>query len=164
MILKLLRKLRAIFKPASAENGKPGHLDPVEILRVNSNDLLRLAEQIHAHAETAPYPHVAQRLRQIVLEKRESVKILKEKILSLQGELDYPRFNLKSGKNHWERINRDIEDQRVLESRLQEQASRLAEEAPEISDLLKRIVAAEVSHKEILMDLVMRADPQADQT
>ena len=164
MFLELLKKLRAILKPPSAGNGKPKLLDPVEILRVNCHDLLRLAEQIHAHAQTAPYPHVAQSLRQIALEKRKSANILRETIFNLGGRLDEPQLNLKSGKNHWERISQDIEDQRALESRFLQQSVRLAEEAPEISDLLKRIVAAEALHKEILMDLVMRADPQADQT
>lgn len=164
MILRLLKKLRAILKPASVKNGKARALDPVEILRLNCHNLLRLAEQIQSHAERAPYPHVAQRLRQIAMEKRKGVNILREKFLSLRGEMDEPQLNLKSGKNHWERMVRDLEDQKTLENSFLEQAFRLAEKTPEISDLLKGIITAQLLHKEILLDLVARADPQADQT
>jgi hypothetical protein len=164
VILDLVKKLRAILRPASVRNGKPELLSPIGILRANYYDLLRLAEQIHAHAERAPYPHVGQRLRQIALEKRKAVDTLREKILSLRGVLEEPQLDLKSGKNHWKRMVRDLEDQKALETRFLEHAARLAEEAPEISDLLKEIVAAQVSHKETLLDLVARADPQADQT
>lgn len=164
MILELLKKLQSVFKSASAEDGKPKIRDPVKIMRESYHDLLRLAEQINAHAERAPYPHVAQRLQQIALEKRESLTLLGEKILNLRGKLDEPQLRLKSGNNHWERISRDIEDQKAMQNKLLEQSILLAEDALEISDLLKRIGAVELSHKERLLDIVMRADPQAYQS
>lgn len=164
MILDLVKKLRAILRPASVRNGKSDVLSPMEVLRANYYELLRLAEQIHAHAERAPYPHVRQRLRQIALEKRKAADTLREEILRLRGVLEEPQLDLKSGKNHWERMVRDLEDQKALETSFLEHAARLAEEAPQISDLLKGVVAAQVSHKETLLDLVARADPQADQS
>lgn len=164
MILELVKKMQAIFKPASRENGKPKLLDPVEILRAGYHDLWRLAEQIHSHAERAPYPHVANHLRQIATEKRISASAMREKILNLGGKAEEPKLDLKSGKNHWARMARDLEDQKALENDLLERAVRLAEEAPEISDLLKGIVAAQLPHKEALLDLIARADPQADQS
>jgi hypothetical protein len=45
-----------------------------------------------------------------------------------------------------------------------EQAVLLADDTPDISDLLQRIVAAQLPHRETLLDLVARADPQADQS
>jgi hypothetical protein len=164
VIVELLKKMRAIFNPASRENGKPGLFDPLQILQVGYHDLCRLAEQIHSHAERAPYPHVANRLRQIATEKRVSASALREKILNLGGRAEEPKLNLKSGKNHWERMVRDLEDQKALENDLSERAFRLAEEAPELSDLLKEIVAVQLPHKDALLDLIARADPQADQS
>lgn len=164
VIRELLKKLRMILKPASGENGKTKLLDPVEMLAISYHDLCRLAEQIETHAKRAPYPHVAQRLRQIAQEKRLSANALRDKILNLGGTLEEPQLNLKSGKNHWERLARDLEDQKALENSLIEQTFRLAGEAPEISDLLKGIAAAHVSHKETLLDLIARADPQAEQS
>lgn len=164
MIVDVLKKLRATLKPASVENGGPKDLDPIEILRLSYHDLSRLAQQIDNHAQRAPYPHTAERLRRIAAEKRQRAMSLKEQVLSLGGKLEEPDLDLKSGKNHWERMVRDLEDQRALETSFLDRAFRLAEEKPHISELLKRIVDEHVSHKEILLDLVTRADPQADQS
>jgi hypothetical protein len=59
---------------------------------------------------------------------------------------------------------RDLEDQKAFETNLLDQAVSLASDAPEISNLLREIALAQVSHKETLLDLVARADPQADLT
>ena len=164
MLLQLLKKLQVVRRLAPAGNGKTKGPDPVEILRADYHDLRRLVEQIAIHAERAPYPHVAQRLRQIAYEKQKSATLLKEKILSLGYESEGAQPIIKSGKNHWERMVQDLEDQRTLENSFLEQAVRLADEVPEISDLLRRVVAAQLPHKDILVDLVVRADPQATQS
>ncbi|MBI2986850.1 MAG: ferritin-like domain-containing protein [Deltaproteobacteria bacterium] len=163
MIRELWKKLNAILRQASTGNGKPQILDPAEILGTGYRDMRRLAEQITAHAERAPYPHVAERLRQIAFEKQRCATILKEKILGLGRELEESQLELKSGKNHWERMVQDLEDQKSLETFFSEQAARLVDEAAEIADLLKKVVAEQLPHKETLLDLVMRADPQAEQ-
>jgi len=158
------QKLRAILRLVFPSRDRHSYVhDPVEILKVDYHDQLRLAGQIQAHAEKAPYPHVAQRLRQIAREKRQHADLLKEKILSLGGRLDEPSLELRPGKNHWQRMTRDLEDQRELETRFREQATRWLEAAPEISELLEGIAAAEALHKETLLDLIARADPQAEQ-
>lgn len=164
MLLQLLKKLQVVRRPAPAGNGKTKGLDPVEILRADYHDLRRLAEQIAIHAERAPYPHIAQRLRQIASEKQKGATILKEKVLSLKGGLEESPPVLKSGKNHWKRMVQDLEDQKTLENSFSEQAVRLADEVPAISDLLRRVIAAQSPHKDILLDLVARADPQAEQS
>ena len=160
MIRELLKKLSAILRCAAARNGKSKAT--VEILKADYHDLRRLAEQISNHAEKAPYPHVTQRLRQIASEKRNSTSILKEKLLSLGGGLEEFPLDLKSGKNHWERMVQDLQDQKALETSFFERTMRLADEAPEISDLLRKVVDAQLPHKEALLDLIARADPQAE--
>ena len=160
MIRELLKKLSAILRCAAARNGKSKAT--VEILKADYYDLRRLAEQISNHAEKAPYPHVTQRLREIASEKRNSTSILKEKLLSLGGGLEEFPLDLKSGKNHWERMVQDLQDQKALETSFFERTMRLADEAPEISDLLRKVVDAQLPHKEALLDLIARADPQAE--
>lgn len=160
MIRELLKKLSAVLRCAAARNGKSKAT--VEILKADYHDLRRLAEQISNHAEKAPYPHVTQRLRQIASEKRNSTSILKEKLLSLGGGLEEFPLDLKSGKNHWERMVQDLQDQKALETSFFERTMRLADEAPEISDFLRKVVDAQLPHKEALLDLVARADPQAE--
>ena len=160
----LQEKLKALLGLTTRGNQAPRIHDPVETLRLSYHDLLRLAQQIDAHAERAPYPHVAQRLRRIAAEKRQSAQALREKLVTWGGEPEAQPLEINSGKNHWERINRDMEDQKLLESQLLERASLLAEHAPEVGNLLQQAVAAGLSHKETLLDLVARADPQAEQT
>lgn len=164
MIRELMKKLQIILRPALTKNGTPSAINSVEILRKCYYDLSRLTEQINTHSGKAPYPHVAQQLRQIAVEKRHCVSLLREKIVSLRGELEELPLDLKSGKNHWGRIVQDLEDQKALENSLLERALRLADEAPEISGFLKGIAAEQLPHKEILLDLVARADPQAEQS
>lgn len=162
--MEILNRLQKFFSTHSKGNGDRELIDVVDILIEHYQNLIRLAKQITAHAERAPYPHVAQHLRQISLEQQNSANALKEKILYLGGNPQEANLELRSGKNHWARILQDIKDQKELENQLSADASRLALESPEITDLLRRIVAEEVVHRETLQDLVARADPQANQT
>lgn len=158
--------LNRLQKFLSRQNGNDDRelIDVVDILIEHYQNLICLAKQIIAHAERAPYPHVAQHLRQISLEQQNSANTLKEKILYLGGNPQETNLELRSGKNHWARILQDIKDQKELENQLSADASRLALKSPEITDLLRRVVAGEVVHRETLQDLVARADPQANQT
>lgn len=164
MIRELWNRLHATLRPASEKNGKSKLLDSIDILTAGYHDLRRLTEQIKTHAERAPYPHVAVRLRQMALEKEKTIGALREKLLSLGAHVGGPQAQPKSGKNHWERMVQDLEDQKGLEAFFLEQATRLVDGAPEIADLLSKVVADQSPHKEILLDLVARADPQAEQS
>ena len=164
MIRQLCDRLHAILRPASAKNGKDKLRRPADALTSGYRDLRRLTEQIKAHAERAPYPHVAERLRRIASEKQRAVGVLKERILAMGYDFEEPHTAPKSGKNHWERMVQDLKDQKSLEAFLLERATLLADDAPEIGDLLSRIAADQGAHRDILLDLVARADPQAEQT
>lgn len=164
MIRALWKKLQATLEKASTTNGRSKSLSPVEVLQTGYRELRRLAAQIQTHAERAPYPQVAQRLRQIALEKRNAAMTLNEKIPSAGRLAEESDAELKSGKNHWERMGRDLEDQKTLDSFFEEQAARLAEQAPDISRLLEEILAGQTSHREAFLDLIARADPQAYQS
>jgi len=159
----LRENLKALFRLKTQGDRTSSTHDPVEILQLSYRDLLRLARQIDVHADQAPYPHVAQLLRRMASEKRQRAETLKEKILSLGGDTGDGDPEIRLGKNHWERVSIDIEDQRLLERQFLERASLLAEKAPEVSSLLQQIVTAELPHREIFLDLLARADPQADQ-
>jgi hypothetical protein len=141
---------------------KPTQTNTLEILKTSYQDLSRLARQIDNHAEKAPYPYVAKQLRLIAEQKHLSAGLLKNKILKSGSQPEESKSEVKSGNNNWERITRDLEDQRELESQLLRYAALLAEEAPEISELLKRIVAEQAPHRTSLLDIVARADPQAN--
>ena len=162
--MEILDRLQKFFSAPSKGNGNREPTVVVAILNEDYQNLNRLASQIISHAERAPYPFVAQLLQRIAREKQKSASALKSKILHLGGKPEESDLKLHSGKNHWARIVQDIKDQKELETNLIEDASRLAVESPEITDLLRQIVSGEVSHRETLQDLVARADPQANQS
>lgn len=164
MIRELFQKARWILRPSSAANGTSNTPESARVLRAAYDELLRLAQQIEHHVARAPYPHVAQRLREIALEKRAHLQLLREKLLILGVDPGEPMLGLRSGKNHWERMAQDLEDEKTLETRFTEQAALSAHDEPETSELLRRIVAAQLPHRETLLDLVARADPQADRS
>lgn len=135
--------------------------DPLDVLKLNYHNLFRLAEQITTHAQSAPYPSGAKQLRKIADEKHASASLLKKEILKLGGQAEEAGISIKGGKNHWERMTRDLEDQSELGNQLIQYAISLAEKAPEISGLLRQIAAEQGPHRESFLDMVARADPQA---
>jgi len=164
MIRDLLRKAQERWKLNARENGDAGSVDPAETLKLSAHMLWRLAEQIEAHSAQAPYPQLSTRLREIAFEKQKTVDFLKKELSRLGHDFGQPQRMIQSGKNHWERMGQDVEDQKLLEDNLLVNAARLAESAPEISALLRRIVSEQRSHAGTLLDMLVRADPQAHQT
>ena len=134
------------------------------VLADNYRELARLANQLKLHAEKAPYPFVAERLREMAAEKEKSIGLLFENIEQLGARVAKFDSSIPSGRNHWERMHQDMEDQRRVEARLTDDVSYLALEAPEHSQLLRQLVEVERRHKATLLDLLARADPQAEQT
>jgi rubrerythrin len=158
-MIELFRKVREILR-----NGKSKSTEPADILMESYRDLCRLAAQISRHADRAPYPHVARLLRRIAQEKRSSADLLRDKLVGTGTSLEDIPFEIKSGKNHWERMTQDLNDHRALEARLLERAALINERTPETAELLRRIAASERPHIEAFLDLIARADPQAEQT
>ncbi len=157
-------RVRSIFRASSKRNRDREPLDVIGTLIDDYHGLRRLARQIEAHAESAPYPYITELLKQIALEKDEKAGLLRERIITLGGQPKEVELDLHSGKNHWARMVKNIEDEKELENRFLDDALRLGSEAPEISDLLRQLVAGKAFHREALQDLVVKADPQAFQS
>ena len=134
------------------------------VLADDYRELARLANQLKLHAEKAPYPFVAERLQQMAAEKEKSIGVLFENIEQLGARVAKFDSSIPSGRNHWERMHQDVEDQKRVEARLTDDISYLALEAPGHSQLLRQLVEVERRHKAALLDLLARADPQAEQT
>src|SRR5215468_11580796 len=107
----LCKKLEALLLPERSADDGTRQLEPVAVLQLIHQRILQLAKQIESHAELAPYPQVAERLRQIADEKRNSGKGLKEIIENLQGSISEGTQLPATGKNHWQRLIRDLENQ-----------------------------------------------------
>jgi len=162
--MEILNRLERLWKRSSRDVGIRRRVDSLTALLGDYEGLKRLARQIRAHAEMAPYAYVNQRLNQIALEKEESASRLKEKILYLGGEVEEKVLDVFVGNNHWVRLEQDIKDQRALEDRLVADVIFVQQESHEISDLLSQIAEREAAHREAFQDLQAKADPQASTT
>jgi hypothetical protein len=100
----------------------------------------------------------------VAAKKQKNVEILRDSLLSLGAAVQGFQTEIESGKNHWERMTKDLEAQKAFEGVLRDHASLLAPRDPELSRLLIDMVNSERPHKETLFQLVMRADPQASLT
>ena len=161
MLKKLLEFLG--LKPVNEQNGISQ--EPVRALKRIYYAQLGLAEQIKAHAQAAPYPHVAERLRRVAEEKSNACESLRGTLLRLGSYVEtVPVVEIKPGRNHWEQLAQDLNDQSVLERTLRELSRFMLHHEPEIAELLNQMLASETVHREVLTDLLMRADPQAHQT
>ena len=157
-------RIRNLFGASSKRNGYREPLDVIGTLMDDYHHLRRLARQIDAHAESAPYPYMTERLKKIAREKDAEAAVLKERVIKLGGQPNELELDLHSGKNHWARMVQDIEDEKELEDQFLDDALRLGSKSPEIGDLLRQLVAGKAFHREALQDLVVKADPQASQS
>ena len=160
----MLKKLMGILGlgPGAEKNGLSR--DPATALKKVYLAQVRLATQIKAHAELAPYPHVTQQLNHVAAEKLRSCEVLRDALRKLGSYFgDEPPGEIYSGGNHWERMVRDVRDQSALEQILSDLTGLLVHETPEESEFLGRLLVAEKAHREVLTGLLMRADPQAHQ-
>ena len=123
----------------------------------------RLARQIEAHAAGAPYPHIRQALHGIATQKFDNVKELRILIEKLGEKPQVPAGEPKTGINHWDRLNLDLQDQIALDDFLFTLELK-AGETPKIAKVLGELRSSQRTHRRLLSDLIAIADPQANQT
>ena len=105
-----------------------------------------LARQLEAHADRAPYPQVAERLREIVADQ------------------DTPANGagqIHDGNSAWERLRVSVEDYRALIRQLSQLHARWDDDRPEDAALVRQVRERAVAHREILVDLLVRSDSHA---
>jgi hypothetical protein len=125
--------------------------------------ILKLADQIEAHAASAPYPHIMRTLRGIATEKLHSARRLATVIEKLGGKPRLWAGEPKTGKNHWQRLNLDFQDQVALDDVLFTLELKVGETS-DIAKMIGELRSRQRSHRRILSDLIAIADPQATQT
>ena len=123
----------------------------------------RLASQIEAHAAGAPYSHIRHARRGIATQKFDNAKELQILIKKLGQKPQVPAGEPKTGINHWERLNLDLQDQIALDDFLFTLELK-AGETPEIAKGLRELRSSQRTHRRLLSDLIAIADPQANQT
>ena len=160
----LLKTLGRLLVPGRVNDNRTRYAEPLEALLLVYQQNGHLAEQIESHAALAPYSQVAERLRQIADEKRDLGNRLRKMIENLHGPIREAAQPPATGKNHWQRLNRDLEDQRALDDLVARYEFTLIPEIPGGSALLDEIKRIHDRHRQSLVRLVVVADPQASQT
>jgi hypothetical protein len=160
----LLQKLGKLLVPERMSDNRTRDVEPLEALLLVYQENARLAEQIESHAELAPYPQVAERLRRIADEKRDIGNRLRKVIEDLQGSIRVAVQRPATNKNHWQRLIRDLEDQRKLDDLVARYEFTLIPQLPGGSEFLDEIKRIHDRHRQSLVRLVAIADPQANQT
>ena len=159
----VFESIKSFFFPERNDNNYSRHDTPVEGLTLAHERIFKLAHQIEAHASGAPYPHMRQTLEGIAIQKFDSAKKLQTLIEKLGEKPRLPVGEPKTGKNHWERLNFDLQDQIALDDFLFTVELKSGE-TPEIAKMIEEIRSSQKPHRQILLDLVAVADPQATQT
>jgi hypothetical protein len=160
----LFEKLGKFLLPESRSGDGARNLEPVDVLQLMYQRTTRLADQIESHAELSPYPQVAERLNRIASEKRDLANRLKGIINSINGTLRERARIPAHGKNHWQRLILDLEDQRALDDLLARYEFTLVRQVPGAADFVGHMQKIHDVHRRSLTQLIAVADPQATQT
>jgi len=142
-----------------AEEKDPRRLLP-ELL-VSYREECRLAQQIREHANSAPHQSGTQKLRAIAEEQDRVVQLLRDKLVTLNGEMQDSIGPIKEGKNYWSRVGHDLEDSQALRQRYNEQAIYWEPDFPEIVALYRTLEYEKSRINNLLRDVAIRADPHA---
>lgn len=122
----------------------------------------RLARQLEAHAELAPYPHIAERLQEMLQDENANAGVVSARLSALGRHLREDGTGpIRGGRNAWERLVVLLEDYRSLLRRLSELWVRWDDESPEDAALVRGLRDSALAHRETIVDLVARSDPHA---
>lgn len=164
MLSYFFKKLEELLLPERMTENGARYREPVDVLQLIHQRISQLAQQIESHAALAPYPQVAERLRLIASEKRAIGNRLKEIIENVHGSITEVSQPSATGKNHWQRLIRDLEDQKALDDLLFRYESTLTRQVPESAGFLRELKTILEMHRRSLTQLMAVADPQATQT
>lgn len=133
----------------------------LDLLRETHLDEIKDIANFTWHAERMYYPHFRERLLRIVAEEQSHVRWLEEKIRALGGDLPLPTHTPVRGKNTWENLRMDLQEERKDQTELL-QGLRTAEHLDrEIAEGLSRLRQDERKHRAELLDMLMKSEPDA---
>lgn len=145
--------------------GAPGSQDRQRLIGLLRDEYMKEAKdvaQFQAHADRMTYPHFRKRLLDIAEEEKAHVEWLRDKIRALGGELPEMTLPVTSGRNNWECLLADVEEERRDSSAVLARIYMLAEETDlEITEGLRRMHEDEKRHRQEILDMLMKSDPQA---
>ena len=160
--MKLTGTLSASWRRFLGATGSQDRRRLIELLRDEYMKEAKDVAQFQEHADRMTYPHFRKRLLDIAEEEKAHVEWLRDKIRALGGELPEMRLPVTSGRNNWECLLADVEEERRDSSAVLARIYTLAEEADsEITEGLRRMHEDEKRHRQEILDMLMKSDPQA---
>jgi rubrerythrin len=133
----------------------------LELLREAYLDESKDVANFTLHAERMYYPHLRERLLRMVAEEQSHVRWLGEKIRALGGAPPQPVSTPIRGKNTWENLRMDLQEERKDQAELLH-GLRTAEHLDrEIAEGLSRLRQDERKHRAELLDMLMKSEPDA---
>jgi len=138
-------------------------LRTLELLREEYSEETRLMRQFTEHAVRMRYPKFRERLLRMAEDEREHVSWLREKIMELHGSIPKVEETLTSGKNSWECLAQDLEEEKRCCDLLADQIAIAENFYPELTVELEHMFEEEAQHREEIMDMLMKSDPYAEQ-
>lgn len=137
------------------------HQKLLDILRQTYREEAEDVVQLTQHAERLRYPQLRERLLRIAEEERAHVTWLRDKLLALGGDIPDVSITPKDAKNTWEALLMDLEEEKRSYADLLE-AMHLAEQVdPELAEGLQRIREAERQHREEILEILVKSDPES---
>ena len=122
----------------------------------------RLERQLDEHAEKAPYPQVASRLKALLGSEGENAASVSARlaVLGRYAESD-AATQLRDGCNSWERLSGTLDDYRALIRTLGQLLVRWDDESPEDAILVRDLRERAQFGRMEISDMISRADPHA---
>lgn len=133
----------------------------IEVLRADYEEQAQAAAQLTHHAYQMYYPQFRERLLRIADEEQAHVRWLREKILALNGTIPQLTLSPKPGRNSWECLLMDLEEEKQFCHAMLQQIFVADQIDPEIAEGLQRLRKDERRHRTEIEEMLMQSDANA---
>ena len=133
----------------------------LEVLCAEYASEVQMGNLFREHAQKMHYPHFRERLLRIAAAEERHAEWLGEKIFGLQGTLPEVPLTETTGKNTWECLLMDLEEERRCVADLEDRLLKVEKIDPEIALGLRQIQEEEKHHRDEIRDMLMRSDAYA---
>jgi rubrerythrin len=135
------------------------HQQLLELLRGAYLEEAQDVAQFTQDAERMSYPQFRERLLRIAAEEQAHVTWLRDKLRALGGTIPAVSLPPKDVKNAWQALVMDLEEEKRSYADLLEAMHTAEQDNPEIAEGLRRIREEERRHREELLDMLVKSDP-----
>jgi len=135
------------------------HQQLLEMLRSAYLEEAQDVAQLTQDAEGMSYPQFRERLLRIAAEEQAHVTWLRDRLRALGGEIPAVSLPPKGTKNAWQALLMDLEEEKRSYAGLLEAMHAAEQDYPEIAEGLRRIRGEEQRHREELLDMLVKSDP-----